>query len=154
MDGYYVVSDLIGVPNLFGQIKPTLRSFLPGRTAAGSNLKPWARVTVAAWVVTTIGVLTAILGAVAWNSGAIVRAISRALRIQLAGAERAIDAGRLPDFLVAGLQLALSAAVAAGLVATLVFFGVRAVVAARRRSASRSDDGVVARHGRRFRAAA
>jgi putative peptide zinc metalloprotease protein len=149
-----VVSDLIGVPNLFGQIKPTLLGLLPGRAPGGSNLTPRARATVAAWALTTIGILAALLGAADWNAGAIVGAISRALRIQLAAGQRAIDAGKLPDFLLAGLQLALSAAVAAGLVGTVVFFAVRAAAAARRRSATRGAEGGLARRGRRFKPAA
>ena len=31
LDGYYIVSDLTGVPDLFARIGPILRSLLPGR---------------------------------------------------------------------------------------------------------------------------
>ncbi len=60
LDGYYVVSDLVGVPDLFGRIRPILASFLPGRepTKAVTELKPRVRVVVTAWVVLSV---TAIL---------------------------------------------------------------------------------------------
>ena len=45
LDGYYIVSDLIGVSDLFSRIGPTLRGLLPGREADPRvrQLKPWAR---------------------------------------------------------------------------------------------------------------
>jgi putative peptide zinc metalloprotease protein len=59
LDGYYMVADLIGVPDLFARIRPTLASFLPGRELdprAGA-LRPVARRLVAAWVLLTVAVL-------------------------------------------------------------------------------------------------
>ena len=44
-DGYHVLADLTGVPDLFSHIKPTLLGLLPdalGRPRA-KQLKPWAR---------------------------------------------------------------------------------------------------------------
>jgi putative peptide zinc metalloprotease protein len=59
LDGYYVVSDLTGVPDLFARIAPTLRSLVPWRRsdAAVTALKPWVRVVVTAWVCTTVPLL-------------------------------------------------------------------------------------------------
>src|SRR6185312_8598982 len=31
LDGYFVVADLVGVPDLFGRVRPILASLLPGR---------------------------------------------------------------------------------------------------------------------------
>jgi putative peptide zinc metalloprotease protein len=46
LDGYYVVSDLVGVPDLFAHIKPVL-SGLSRRVGGGvADLKPAARATV------------------------------------------------------------------------------------------------------------
>src|SRR3712207_147620 len=52
LDGYYVLSDLVGVPDLFRRIGPVLRSALPFRPTEGevTELKPWVRRVVAAWV--------------------------------------------------------------------------------------------------------
>ncbi len=66
LDGYYVVSDLIGVPDLFSRIRPVLRGLLPGREPdpAVRELRPGARALVTAWVTLTVPLLVA-LGAVA-----------------------------------------------------------------------------------------
>ena len=60
LDGYYVVSDLVGVPDLFGRIKPILLSFVPWRAPDErvTALKPWVRVVVTVWVVAVIAFLT------------------------------------------------------------------------------------------------
>ena len=59
LDGYYLVSDLTGVPDLFARIKPTLKSLVPGREPEQvvRELKPWVRVVVTAWVLMVIPVL-------------------------------------------------------------------------------------------------
>lgn len=59
LDGYYILSDLVGVPDLFARIKPILRSLLPWKKADPkvTALKRWVRVTVAAWVLVVIPVL-------------------------------------------------------------------------------------------------
>jgi putative peptide zinc metalloprotease protein len=64
LDGYYLVSDLAGVPDLFGRIGPILSSLLPGHEPGRTvlDLKPKVRVLVTAWVLTTVTLLTASLG--------------------------------------------------------------------------------------------
>ena len=58
-DGYHVLADLTGVPDLFARIGPVLRSLVPGRPAHpdARALKPWARAVVTAWVLTVVPVL-------------------------------------------------------------------------------------------------
>ncbi|MGA8846167.1 MAG: hypothetical protein WB471_06090 [Nocardioides sp.] len=62
-DGYHVLADLTGVPDLFHRIGPTLRSLVPWRTAppAAQELKPWARAVVTIWVLTVIPVLLGVM---------------------------------------------------------------------------------------------
>ena len=59
LDGYYIVSDLTGVPDLFSRIKPILRSVVPGREKDPkvAELKLWARILVTMWVLIIIPVL-------------------------------------------------------------------------------------------------
>jgi putative peptide zinc metalloprotease protein len=59
MDGYHILSDLVGVPDLFARIKPTLLGFVPGKKAGAEAevLKPWVRVVVALWVLTVVPLL-------------------------------------------------------------------------------------------------
>ncbi|MDP9093161.1 MAG: hypothetical protein M3N95_09535 [Actinomycetota bacterium] len=51
-DGYHLLADITGVPDLFHQIKPTLLGLLPTRWGRPESkaLKPWAKIVVAAWV--------------------------------------------------------------------------------------------------------
>jgi putative peptide zinc metalloprotease protein len=80
LDGYYIVSDLTGVPDMFARIKPTLKSFDPrGETPDEvAVLKPWVRVAVTLYVFTVVPLLVFLLGltlinmprilATAWDS--------------------------------------------------------------------------------------
>ena len=59
LDGYLILSDLTGVPDLFARIKPTLQGLVPGRDSDDrvNAMKPWVRVVVTAWVLAVIPVL-------------------------------------------------------------------------------------------------
>ncbi len=65
MDGYYILSDLIGVPDLFSWIGPVLISVIPGRGARSRvrraaarsrvhELKRWVRVTLTLWMLIAV----------------------------------------------------------------------------------------------------
>jgi putative peptide zinc metalloprotease protein len=56
LDGYYVIADLTGVPDIFTRMKPVLLSLLPGRKPDPkvSVLKGWVRIVVTAWVLLTV----------------------------------------------------------------------------------------------------
>jgi putative peptide zinc metalloprotease protein len=58
-DGYHVLADLTGVPDLYHRIKPTLLGTLPWRwrDPSATALKPWARLVVTAWVVVVVPLL-------------------------------------------------------------------------------------------------
>jgi putative peptide zinc metalloprotease protein len=58
-DGYHLLADVTGVPDLFHRIGPTLRSFLPRRWrhAQSRALRPWVRVVVTSWVVLVVPLL-------------------------------------------------------------------------------------------------
>lgn len=82
LDGYYVVSDLVGVPDLFRRTGPVLKSMVPGTKPEPSvlELKPWVRNVVRAWVLIVVPVLLFNVGmimlnfpqmlATAWDSAA------------------------------------------------------------------------------------
>jgi putative peptide zinc metalloprotease protein len=85
-DGYHILSDATGVPDLYAHIGPTLRTLLPGRRRSASALTGRARLLVTVWVLIVVPVLVSLLlGAVlllphlaasAWDSG---RLIARAI---------------------------------------------------------------------------
>jgi putative peptide zinc metalloprotease protein len=58
-DGYHVLADVTGVPDLFHRIKPTLLGVLPWRWHHPDTtvLKPWARAVVTLWVVVVVPML-------------------------------------------------------------------------------------------------
>ncbi|TCM37254.1 MinD/ParA family protein [Kribbella sp. VKM Ac-2568] len=69
-DGYYILGDLAGVPNLFGHVRPIMRSLLPGhggdRGVAQLQLRP--RVIVTAWVLVTVPTLAIGVGIAVRNA--------------------------------------------------------------------------------------
>jgi putative peptide zinc metalloprotease protein len=56
LDGYYILSDLIGVPDLFSRMGPVLKNLIPGRPSHPrvQELKPWVRWAITLWVVFVI----------------------------------------------------------------------------------------------------
>src|SRR3954464_16005375 len=58
-DGYHLLADVTGVPDLFHRIGPTLRSFLPRRwrRPESRELKLWARAVVTIWTLIVVPVL-------------------------------------------------------------------------------------------------
>lgn len=95
-DGYYILADLVGVPDLFNRIRPILTSLLPTRptSARVAELKPWVRRVVSAWVVLVIPFLA---GALALLLATLVRLLPTAgesLAGLLTQAQRALSTGR------------------------------------------------------------
>jgi putative peptide zinc metalloprotease protein len=56
-DGYHVLADITGVPDLFHHIKPTLRGLVPFGKRPEQRLKLWARVVVTVWVVLVVPIM-------------------------------------------------------------------------------------------------
>jgi putative peptide zinc metalloprotease protein len=63
-DGYFILSDLVGVPDLFARVVPILRSVLPGNQQDPSvaGLRRRARIVVTGWVACVIPLLAAGFG--------------------------------------------------------------------------------------------
>jgi putative peptide zinc metalloprotease protein len=70
-DGYFILADLAGVPDLFGRVRPILSGLLPRDRAAhqrrGSDLRRGARIAVTTWVLVTVPLLAAELAWLLWN---------------------------------------------------------------------------------------
>lgn len=83
-DGYYVLSDLAGVPDLFARVGPVLRSLRPGHPADPrvTELRPGARRLVTAWVVVVVPLLTAAFGWAMWNLPTFVEHGREGIRLQ------------------------------------------------------------------------
>jgi putative peptide zinc metalloprotease protein len=83
-DGYHILADATGVPDLYAHIGPTLKRLLPWRRREPSALTGRARLLVTVWVLVVTPVLLAmLLGAIlllprlittAWDSGNVIGA--------------------------------------------------------------------------------
>ena len=81
-DGYHILSDATGVPDLYSHMGPTLKRLLPGRSREPAALTGRARLLVTVWVLIMVPVLLSLmLGAVlllpklmtsAWDSGRVI----------------------------------------------------------------------------------
>jgi putative peptide zinc metalloprotease protein len=78
-DGYFILSDLAGVPDLFARVVPVLRSALPGgrRDPRVTGLRRRARIVVTGWVLCVIPLLTLTIGYLVLHLPAINRALWR-----------------------------------------------------------------------------
>ena len=109
LDGYFVVADLVGVPDLFGRVRPILASLLPGREPGPRvrELRRSARVVVTAWVLVAVPVMAAAFVLLLRSAPATTRAIwageQHQWRLLVAGAG-AVDP---PAALLAGLSMVL-----------------------------------------------
>ena len=102
LDGYYILGDVAGVPDLFGKIRPIVISMLPGRPTPPevAGLKRSARVVVTVWVVTMVPLLLGDLGYALWNLPRILSTGARSLTEQLLGTGSAFVHGQIAAGLV------------------------------------------------------
>jgi putative peptide zinc metalloprotease protein len=121
LDGYYIVADLTGVPDLFARIGVILRSLLFWRPADPrvTALKRWVRVTVTAWVLVVVPLLILELLIVLIHLPRIV-GTSWDSAHRLAGASgHAFSRGQVPTGLSDGLQILVLAIPITGILLSL-----------------------------------
>jgi len=121
-DGYYIMSDLIGIPDLFKYIGPILRRTLLRRPADArlNDLKRWPQIFVTVWVLTVMPLLVFQLGLITTQIPNLIATEWRMMR----GLATAASSGAGPvELLVSGLQIFLLLLPVAGLVLILYSFG-------------------------------
>lgn len=103
LDGYYILGDMAGVPDLYGKVKPILLSLLPGRRADAqvAGLKRSARTIVTLWVLTMVPLLLAEAAYVLWNLPRLLATTVRGLYGQCLGTYAAFSDGHIAAGLVA-----------------------------------------------------
>jgi putative peptide zinc metalloprotease protein len=81
LDGYFILCDVLGVPDLFGRVRPVLRSLLPGRRDARevATLRPVVRAIVTAWVLIVIPLLVGMLAFAVWSLPALAASVWEAM---------------------------------------------------------------------------
>lgn len=109
LDGYYILSDLIGVPDLFSRLGPIVRSLVPWRAAHPRvrELKPWARWVVTAWVVLVIPFLMYFLVAFVAAAPRVLPAVHHSLLRISAGVGTAWQDGHLATVTLGVVQMVL-----------------------------------------------
>jgi putative peptide zinc metalloprotease protein len=116
LDGYYILSDLTGVPDLFMRLKPTLTSLIPGKKDEGADqLKPWVRVVVTGWVIVLIPVLFFIFGFMVINAPRIFATAWDSFLVHFDKASNAFGGGQALSGVVSSGQMVMLALPAAGI---------------------------------------
>jgi putative peptide zinc metalloprotease protein len=121
-DGYHVLADLTGVPDLFSRIGPILTSFWPTRwrDPRVSQLKWWARLLVTAWVLIVVPVLLFCLVALVLAAPRLFGTAWESLGREQSQLAQHWDAGQFLDALGAGMAMA---AIALPILAMTLIFG-------------------------------
>jgi putative peptide zinc metalloprotease protein len=83
-DGYFILSDLIGVPDLFARVVPIVKSALPAgrRDPRVAGLRRSARIVVTGWVLCVIPLLLFTVGYLLLYLPGVDRALWRSARMQ------------------------------------------------------------------------
>jgi putative peptide zinc metalloprotease protein len=129
LDGYYVVSDLAGVPDAFAQIRPVLRSVLPGRRRGPvpSALTTGARRAMVAYVASILPALALTFVALGLAAPGVIATGWDSFRDHLSATSHAWSAGDAWDVIGEGLQVGLLALPVLGIALTLGLVTWRAV---------------------------
>ena len=132
LDGYHVVSDLTGIPDLFGRIKPTLKSMVPGQDSPRqvTELKPWARAVVTIWVLTVIPVLLYLFGMMVLSAPRVLATGYDSFFVQWNKLQEAREGGQLAQASVNGLRMAMLVLPITGMGVTLTRTAKRLVAGA------------------------
>ena len=117
-DGYYVLADLAGVPDLFTRVGPVLRSLIPGRPPDPRvvELRPYARRTVVVWVVLVVPLLAFCFGWILWTLPFFVDQLVQGMQQQWTVVTLALPAREFALVAVALVSMVLLALPAIGLI--------------------------------------
>jgi len=137
-DGYFILADLIGVPDLFRRIGPVLRSLIPGRPADPrvQGLKRGARVTLTAWVLLMVPLIAVELGLTILNAPSLATTFVQSLADQARALAEQAGRPDIPAALLSVISIILLVLPMAGLSCILLITGrrlVRSVIAVNRR---------------------
>jgi putative peptide zinc metalloprotease protein len=126
-DGYYVLSDLTGVPDILGRIRPILASLVPGRKPGPrvTELKPWVRRVVATYVVLLVPALLGLLVLMVMSAPRIFATAYDSLGLQFDRLGAAVSDGAVALSAVGVLQVITLVLPCAALVLTALRIGRR-----------------------------
>lgn len=122
-DGYYVISDLTGVPDILDRVRPALQSLIPGRPPHPEvmALRPRARRLLFAYLTSLIAFVVVTLVAVVTEGPALLGTAWGAFPTHLEALKTAIGMWDLPVGVLVVLHMGLLAAPFVGLALTAAF---------------------------------
>ncbi len=129
LDGYYIISDLTGVPDILNRLRPILTSIIPGRKpdAKVSELKPWVRVAVTTYIVLLIPAMLFALVLMVLSAPRVFATAYDSLGVLGDKFSSALDDGKGVTAAASGLQVVALCLPIAGMIATSGRLGRRAV---------------------------
>ena len=138
-DGYFILSDLVGVPDLFARVVPIVKSVLPAgrRDPRVTGLRRGTRIVVTGWVLCVIPLLTFMVGYLLLYLPQVNRALWRSGSVQAQLMSAAVAGHRYPMAAVDAIGVALVALSFAGSLYIVTGLARRSVSAGRRWSAGR-----------------
>ena len=138
MDGYYMVADLTGVPDLFTRIKSILLSLIPWRKTDErvKELKPWVRLAVTAWVLVVVPLLLFNLALVVISAPRIFATAWDSFFVHWGRVSTAFGSGRVSAGLLGSVQMGALVLPAAGITYSAGRLSKRAATGAWRWSAN------------------
>jgi len=136
-DGYFILSDLVGVPDLFARVVPIVKSVLPAgrRDPRVTGLRRGTRIVVTGWVLCVIPLLTFMLGYLLLYLPQVNRALWRSGSVQAQLMSAAVAGHRYAMAAVDAVGVALVALSFAGSLYIVTGLARRSVSAGRRWSA-------------------
>jgi len=138
-DGYFILSDLAGVPDLFARVAPIVKSALPGgrRDPRVTGLRRGARILVTGWVACVIPLLAGMLGYLLLYLPQVNRALWRSAVLQARLLAAAAGGHRYAAAAVDAVGAALILLSVAGSAYVVIGLARRLTAAGRRWSAGR-----------------
>ena len=111
LDGYFVLADLVGVPDLFARVRPILTSLRPGHPPDPrvNQLRRSTRIVVTIWVLTVVPLLLGLFGLLLVKAPDVVRDVWAAEQLQWDLLGAAVDRGAWATAAIAVLSLVLLA---------------------------------------------
>jgi putative peptide zinc metalloprotease protein len=122
LDGYWLLADLTGVPDLFSQVKPFLRGKLLRARSTGARLpelRPWPRRIFGGYLAATLAVLAFLVYHASTNLPHFVKIAWTSFEVYGGVLREAIERADLLGALVATVQVLILAAPAIGTAALL-----------------------------------
>jgi putative peptide zinc metalloprotease protein len=150
LDGYFILTDLVGVPDLFREIRPVLRSLIPGQPADPrlGALRRTARIALTAWVAVIVPLLSGEFVLLLLGLPQLATTFARSITAQASGLTAQFGRGEVATGLASVLSLVLLAFPAIGMcyvmLQTLRMLTRAAVAATRKRPLLRIPVGAVA----------